>query len=423
MRSLCVAEAYPWPPKDGYRLRLSNMIAALTSLGPVDLLCLDGSDAERGAPPAGVTVIDAPESPESRPVTWAPSWLVSSEPRRLVRRNFDVARRVLHTRHVHGDLSERPDLAFYSHVDSWSRTWDLIDAPSILDFDNLENLLTRSVRELGPVVGPDPSPVERAAAAARYAVASACNLVDEARWDETQRRAANCVDRVLVCSDLDVARSGCSNAVVVPNGYELPWEPADHTAVIDPERPVFGFIGLLSYAPNTDAVQWFATEVFPRIRDRHPGAVFRIVGRGAEAVEHLASLPGVEVPGAVDSLEPELRATDVSVVPIRSGAGTRLKVIEAMANRIPMVSTTLGCEGIDAVDGVHLLIADAAESFAEQCARLVDDDRLRAELIAAAELRFVERYRWSEIRDRVAALALEVAGVRADASAISRLVD
>ena len=72
MRSLCVAEVHPWPAVDGYRLRLANMIEALAANGPVDLLCLDGSATERGPAPAGVRVINAPESPESPASTWMP---------------------------------------------------------------------------------------------------------------------------------------------------------------------------------------------------------------------------------------------------------------------------------------------------------------------------------------------------------------
>ena len=412
MRSLCVAEVHPWPAVDGYRLRLANLIEALAANGPVDLLCLDGSATERGPAPAGVRVINAPESPESPASTWMPRWLGSSEPRRLVRRNFPEARRILTELGSVGSDVVRPDVVFFSHVDSWARTWDLIDAPAIVDFDNLENLLLAGVRELGPVLGPEPSLADRAAAALRYAVASGFNRADERRWEETQRRVASCVNRVLVCSELDVGRSGCPNAVVAPNGYELGWTPADHAVVADPEHPVLLFVGLLSYSANTDAVQWFATDVMPLVLARVPGAEFRIVGRGSEAVTHLAGLPGVSLVGAVDSLEAELAAADVSVVPIRSGAGTRLKVIEAMANRLPMVSTTIGCEGIEVVDGEHLLIADDAAAFADACCELVTDAGRRTTIIEAAETRFLDRYQWSQVRAGVAELARTVAGER-----------
>lgn len=404
MTSLCVAEAYPWPAVDGYKLRLANMIEGLLLRGPVDFLCLDGSGRHRDPAPEGVTVIDAPESPELAASAWMPRWLRSSDPRRLVRRDFSAARRVIPTL----DQS-RYDVTFFSHVDSWHQTHDLIDTPAFLDFDNLENLLTAGIRRMGPVTAPGDSAVTRGMAAARWVVASSFNLVDERRWDAVQRRAAATVANVMVCSAVDIERSGCANAVEVPNGYEQSWEPADHLAVNDAAHPVLLFVGLMGYEPNVDAVRWFAADVLPAIRRSVPGAEFRIVGRHAESVASLGSLPGVTVVGAVDSLQPEMERADVAVVPLRSGAGTRLKVVEAMANRLPIVSTAIGHEGIDVTAGVHLLTGETAEQLARQCIVAIDDPERRAALIAAAEARYRESYRWETIRRQVAALADGVA--------------
>lgn len=406
-RSLCIAEAYPWPAVDGYKLRLANMIEGLLLRGPVDFLCLDGSGRHRDPAPEGVTVIDAPEAPEFPAKVWMPRWLRSPDPRRLVRRDFSEARRVIPT------LDQtRYDVTFFSHVDSWYQTHDLITTPAFLDFDNLENMLTAGIRRMGPVIGPGAGAAVRATATARWLVASSFNLVDERRWDRVQRRAAATVGKVMVCSEVDIERSGCPNAVEVPNGYERSWEPADHVVLADPDRPVFLFIGLMGYEPNVDAVRWFASEVFPAVRCELPNAEFRIVGRHTETVESLGELPGVNVVGSVDSLQPELERADVSVVPLRSGAGTRLKVVEAMANRLPVVSTAIGCEGIDVAGDVHLLVADDAATFARSCVTAVRDGAVRADLIAAAERRYLETYQWSTIRQRVATLADQVSDRR-----------
>lgn len=404
MTSLCIAEAYPWPAVDGYKLRLSNMIGGLLENGPVDFLCLDGSGRHRDPAPPGVTVIDAPESPELPAKAWMPRWVRSPDPRRLVRRDFAAARRVLPTL----DL-DAYDVTFFSHVDSWHQTHDLVTGPSLLDFDNLENLLAAGIRRRGPIVAPGDGVPTRAIATGRWVIASGFDLVDERRWDRVQRRAAADVGRVLVCSEVDIERSGCANAVEVPNGYELAWPAADHRAVLDPDHPVFLFVGLMGYGPNVDAVRWFATEILPLVRATLPGAEFRVVGRHAESVESLGALPGVTIVGSVDSLQPEMERADVSVVPLRSGAGTRLKVVEAMANRLPLVSTAIGCEGIDVTDGEHLLVADDAAAFARRCIEAVTDGRLRITLVESAEQRWTDRYRWSSIRGNVARIAREVA--------------
>jgi glycosyltransferase involved in cell wall biosynthesis len=244
---------------------------------------------------------------------------------------------------------------------------------------------------------------------------SLVNLADERRWDTQQRAAAEQVARVLVCSEVDVMRSGCENAVVIANGYSLDWKPAAHDTVHDPEHPVLLFVGALGYAPNMDAIGWMATAVMPKILERIPGARLRVVGRNGEAVAQYDSLPGVEIIGHVESLEAELVAADVSVVPIRSGAGTRLKVVEAMANRLPMVSTTLGCEGIDVAHGRELLIGDTDQSFADGVVEMVRNDALRKGLIEAAEARYNEKYRWSTIRHNLATLAKTVVDEAAQA--------
>jgi glycosyltransferase involved in cell wall biosynthesis len=136
-----------------------------------------------------------------------------------------------------------------------------------------------------------------------------------------------------------------------------------------------------------------------------PAAVLRIVGRGAESVEWVAGVPGVDLVGEVDDLRPELDRADVSVVPIRIGAGTRLKVVEALAHRIPLVTTTVGTEGIDVVDGEHGLVADDERGFADACLRLLADGTERQRLADRGAELFEASYTWDAITSRVASIA------------------
>ena len=139
---------------------------------------------------------------------------------------------------------------------------------------------------------------------------------------------------MFVCSELDVERSGLANAVSIPNGAELGWEPVDHSPVPGTE-PAMTMVGLMSYPPNIDAARLVRDEVLPLVRAEIPGATFRIVGRGGDSVSDLASIPGVVLVGPVESLESEMARSDLAVVPIRFGSGTRLKVVEALANGCP----------------------------------------------------------------------------------------
>ena len=133
-----------------------------------------------------------------------------------------------------------------------------------------------------------------------------------------------------------------------------------------------------------------------------PDVRFRVVGRGSERLSWAADEPGVDLVGRVEDLQEELDRTDVSVVPIRVGAGTRLKVVEALSNHLPMVTTTVGCEGIPVVDGRSALVADDAPGFAAACVRLLDDGDLRQLLADEGAALFRASYTWASIRERVA---------------------
>ena len=113
--------------------------------------------------------------------------------------------------------------------------------------------------------------------------------------------------------------------------------------------------------------------------------------------------------GLVDEIDEELARADVEIVPIRSGGGTRVKVIEAFAHRVPVVSTPVGCEGLEVSDGVHLLVADEPGDFAAACARLLRDGVLRERLTQEAYRLYFSKYRCSDVQAVVSRLATGVA--------------
>jgi glycosyltransferase involved in cell wall biosynthesis len=141
------------------------------------------------------------------------------------------------------------------------------------------------------------------------------------------------------------------------------------------------FIGGLHWPPNADAVAYFIEEILPLIRDRAPDVHLTVVGRTDENVHNrLQAGPGVTFAGHVPDIEPFFRDSRAMVVPLRAGSGMRVKILDALARGMPTVTTSVGCEGIDAVSGVHLLIADTPAAFAEQVVRLLTDDDLARSL-------------------------------------------
>jgi sugar transferase (PEP-CTERM/EpsH1 system associated) len=159
------------------------------------------------------------------------------------------------------------------------------------------------------------------------------------------------------------------------------------------------FTGLLSYRPNMDGARWFIDEVLPLIRRRVPAATLTVVGAGTPAELQRLAAAGVTVTGLVPDIRPYIAEARCVVAPIRMGGGTRLKVVEAMAMGKAMVSTSVGCEGIDVSAGTHLLVADDPASFADAVCDVLTDDVLARRLGVGARLAAVERYGWAQSAD------------------------
>lgn len=180
----------------------------------------------------------------------------------------------------------------------------------------------------------------------------------------------------------------------VPNGVDVAYFlPADEPE--DPEAIVF--TGLMKYRPNVDAAVYFVRDVLPKILATRPNAMFYIVG--GEPPEEVKALAGknVVVTGRVPDVRPYVRRAAVFVVPLRMGSGTRLKVLEGLAMNKAMVSTSLGCEGIDVENGKHLLIADDPGTFAAAVLRVMSDRQLARQLSSEGRDLVNRSYRWETI--------------------------
>ena len=175
-----------------------------------------------------------------------------------------------------------------------------------------------------------------------------------------ERWVAASYDRTFVCSDEDAAQLA-PRAQVVPNGVDIdafrPCPP--------PGRPTIVFTGSLDYWPNIDGLRWFCDSILPIVHRKVPDALLQIVGRRpSPAVMALTQQSRVQVHADVASVQPFLLGSRVAVVPLRIGSGTRLKALEAMSARRPLVGTTVGLSGLGLVDGVHSRIVDETEEFA-----------------------------------------------------------
>jgi glycosyltransferase involved in cell wall biosynthesis len=149
---------------------------------------------------------------------------------------------------------------------------------------------------------------------------------------------------------------------------------------------------------NREAAIWFARTVFPRVKQEVPEAEFWIVGSHPnQEVRQLAEIPGVYVTGTVEDVRPYYARAAVSVAPYRYGEGTKLKVLEAMASGAPVVSTPIGCQGIEVKDGEHLLIVNSADEFASRIVQLLRNQELRRSMAARARSLIEREYAWKKI--------------------------
>ena len=180
---------------------------------------------------------------------------------------------------------------------------------------------------------------------------------------------------------------------------------------ITPEKHNIVFTGSMDWLPNEDAMQYFIRELLPLVRKEIPDVTLTVVGRNpyASLVELSKSDKRIVVTGRVDDVRPFIEKAAVFVVPIRIGGGTRLKIYEAMSMGKPVVSTTVGAEGLPVTNNQELVLADSASDFADALIRVFRDPDWAAELGGRAEKLVREKFGWRGVAESFAALCAEAA--------------
>lgn len=392
---LAVTSELPWPLDTGGHLRTFHLLRALARRFRVRLVAPappgqgGAVDALRGH---GLAVIPVAVRPRAhwREAMRAAGAAVRREPY------------VLYRRHDRGPVRaalraeagrEVPDVVYLDHLDSWIYRAALPRAAAVVDLHNVYSVLAHR------------------AAAERHSSWSRRYLEGEAsRLDRIERLVARSAEALLTVSEEDrrhFASLGASRVHLVPNGVDCS-AYAQLPAGRRSGEPILLYVGALSWGPNVAAARVLASEILPRVRERIPGARVRIIGRDpGPAVTELGRLEGVEVIGSVPDVLPHLREATVLVVPLEAGGGTRLKILEAFAAGLPVVSTPVGCEGIDATDGEHIVVAERRR-LADAVASLLDDPESSDRMARRARTLARGRYDW-DIAGESARAAVEAA--------------
>ncbi len=395
MRLLVAAPRFPWPLDKGDRLTVFSLLQHFGRRHAVALVCF----LEPGQDPAWVRRLDGVVErvevvPLRRPVAYARTALGLASRRPLqvhYYRSGAMARRL---RRVIEEF--HPDLV-YAHT---------IRMAEYLAGD----------RPVPGVLAMQISMALNGGRLARFASSPlwrAAYRLEAGRAGRYEPRVAARFDRCLLISEADVAALGLprpTNVLVNPHGVDFEYFRRSPGAVAETGRIVF--TGNMAYAPNGDAVEWFVTEILPLVRRQVPGARLDVVGADpTRRVLDLAALPAVEVTGRVPDLRPYLERAVVGIDPLRIGAGLQNKVLEGMSMGLPMVITSIANEGIGAVPGEEVLVADDPPSFAAAVVRLLEDADLRRAIGGRARQTIEQRWSWAaHFADLEAAMLSLVAG-------------
>lgn len=397
MRILYVTQIVPYPPHGGVLQRGYNLLRELGSRHEVHLLAFHHRDE---LPPGEAVEQSRRELGKfCRSVEYFDLW----PKRSAVHRAAGLAAAAFHPApfsvlaHRSRHLSERiaeicrgagaPDVVHLDTIALAPYAGVCGKLPVVLAHHNIESQLMQRRAEF-----------ERGWLQRRYVGREAAKL------RQLEARVAGSFLANITVSDADAVelRAICPGAVteVIPNGVDTFY----FTPRRGEETPTLVFTGGMNMFANRDGVDWFLESVWPAVKARVPAARFVAIGqRPSERLQEAAGRDGaVEAPGFVQDVRPAVARAAVYIVPLRVGGGTRLKVLDAMAQGKAIVSTTLGAEGIDVRDGEHLVLADDAQAFADRVVELLQRPGERLRLGDAARRQAEAKYSWSILGERLA---------------------
>jgi glycosyltransferase involved in cell wall biosynthesis len=228
-----------------------------------------------------------------------------------------------------------------------------------------------------------------------------------AKMEAYERKICRTARQVIAVSEIDASRMrkmfGIDHVTSVRTGVDIDYfaQPENVAPVCD-----IVFCGSMDWLPNVDGTVYFVEEILPLIRKKLPAATFTIAGRSPDpkVLKAVEGVEGITVTGTVDDMRPWLWGARTSVVPLRIGGGTRLKIYECMAAGVPVVSTTVGAEGLQYTEGEDILLADDPAAFADACVRLLTDETARRALARRARQRTVDELSWEAVSREFEAL-------------------
>ena len=377
MNVLFLSPVPPWPPRSGGRIRTFELLKAVSGTARVHL-CYVREPGVEDAAEAAVHDALLPHCASLKSFARTPPGTL--------------------------DRLAHPKLARWFHsapLAAWVKNELARGAADLVHVDEM------FLHPVVPREDPTPLVIHHHKLDVEFALATGASSYDLSKLRRLERAACARTPHHVLCGAPDAERlAGRATGLrchVVPNGVD-----PEHFRPTSTPR-VAGrllFLASLDYAPNVEALQWLLDGILPRVRATRPDAHLHVVGaRPTPAVRSLvaAAGEGAELVGEVEDVRPHLAGASLMVVPLRQGGGSRLKIAEALAAGCPVVSTTVGAEGLELVDGEHLCLADGEAALAQASLRLLADPALAARYARAGRRRILERNTWSALGQRLQA--------------------
>ncbi|HOU24511.1 MAG TPA: glycosyltransferase [Anaerolineae bacterium] len=384
-RVLYLALEPPWPPNDGGRLRNFHLLQSIARLSEVTLLAFTSSKAP-ACDIAPIREVCKDVLIVNRPTNKRPSLGKRVE---LAFSRRPQAMRLYDSREMAALLvaaatNGRIDVVHVDDLYLAAYAAHIRDVPKVLNHQNVEATSQRRLLLRDP--------------AARSTLYGWLRWLEHLQWCAFERHSLAWFDGHVAVSELDARYfrrySGNVPVWVVPNGVDT----RGIQMRSDPGGPpTLVYVGSMDYPPNAEAVRSFVIETFPMIERSQPDVRLLLVGRNPPPSVVSLTRSNVIVTGTVPDVAPYYEQSHVAIVPLISGGGTRLKILEALAQGVPVVSTPVGAEGLDLTPDQDLLIANTPESFASRVVQLLNEPALRAALASHGRRTVATRYDWNKI--------------------------
>jgi polysaccharide biosynthesis protein PslH len=395
MKILFLSRWFPYPVDNGSKIRVFNLLKYLTQSHEIDLISFAGPDLQDSHLQKMKTYCRKVEAVPYR--SFQPQRLTalagffSVEPRSVQ----DTYNPELQARVNRAMNEDSYDVVIASQVDM---------APYALNHDNVVKILeeieltTLYEQSMQPA-----NPVEKARRSLMWL-----------KWARYAGQMIRGFDGCTVVSEAEKQRvleaTGVNASIrVIPNGVDVANLSGDFGT---PEEDTLVFTGALTYRPNFDAMEYFIRDIFPLIQEKHPAVSLKITGRLDGVRVDSLSRRGIIFTGFIDDIRPVVAGSWVQVVPIRAGGGTRLKVLESLALRTPVISTSKGVEGLSLTAGSDYMLGDTPDAFAQAVILLLENEDLRKELSVNGQKSVAAAYDWNNIGPRFCEFVEETVGMK-----------